>query len=35
MQCFANFILLLDEKFDGSQKLRLANYTRYTIVVAT
>ena len=35
MQWFANFIveiLLLDGKFDGSQKLHLANYTRYTVL---
>ena len=33
MQWFTNFIIVLDEKFDGSQKLRLANYTRYTVYV--
>ena len=34
MQWFANFMLLLDGKFDGSQKLHLANYTRYTVTPA-
>ena len=31
MQWFANFIIVLDGKFDGSQKLHLANYTRYMV----
>ena len=35
MQWFANFILLLDKKFDGSQKLHLANYTCCTEMKGT
>ena len=34
MQWFANFIIAnITGKFDGSQNLRLANYTRYTVAL--